>query len=162
VKRHPALVPLSHDHRQGLFLAQILRPGLPRYQGVPTTPSAKRTYALKWYTELLQPHIRAEETLLAPLVTGLHHDIDQLLEHLQEEHILLHQHAQSLSQVAEDQLEAALDSFGQLLESHIRTEERQLFQCIQAVADDALMAQLAQHIANYRRSTCLAPFVSNQ
>jgi iron-sulfur cluster repair protein YtfE (RIC family) len=155
VKRHPALIPLSHDHRQGLFLAQILKPGTPRYQGAPATPSAKRDYAMALYQQLLQPHMRAEEEQLAPLVAGLDSEIARLLDQLQAEHITLHQHFQALPQAAAATLEADLHALGQLLEGHIRTEERQLFQRIQTVADEALLAQIAERTADYRRATCI-------
>jgi hypothetical protein len=155
VKRHPALIPLSHDHRQGLFLAQILRPGLPRYPGMPATPPAKRAYALTLASELLEPHMHAEETLLEPLVAGRDAEIDALLAHLRAEHGTLREHMHALPHVAAAELEAALHTLGQALEAHIRTEERQLFQRIQALGDDALMEQLGERFAAYRRAVCL-------
>jgi hypothetical protein len=161
VKRHPALIPLSHDHRQGLFLAQILKPGVPRYPDVPATPPTKRTFALAHYTTLLQPHMQAEETLLAPLVAGRDAEIDRLLAALHAEHRTLHQHFQALPQVAAADLEAALHTLGQTLEAHIRIEERQLFQRIQAIADETLFAELAERLAIYRRTTaCQVSFPS--
>jgi hypothetical protein len=155
VKRHPALIPLSHDHRQGLFLAQILRPGPPRYAGMPATPPAKRTYALSLASELLEPHMEAEETLLEPLVVGRDAEIDALLARLRAEHITLREQIHALHHVAAAELEAALHGFGQAFEAHIRTEERQLFQRIQALADESLMEQIGERFAAYRRAVCL-------
>jgi iron-sulfur cluster repair protein YtfE (RIC family) len=155
VKRHPALIPLSHDHRQGLFLAQVVRPGPPRYQGVPSTPSTRRTYALKLADALLLPHMHAEETLLAPLVAGRDAEIDDLLARLQAEHRTLQQQIEALHHASTVELEAALHTFGQTLEGHIRTEERQLFQRIQAIADESLLAHLGERFAAYRRTVCL-------
>jgi iron-sulfur cluster repair protein YtfE (RIC family) len=155
VKRHPALIPLSHDHRQGLFLAQILRPGPPRYPGMPATPLTKQTYALSLSSELLEPHMHAEETLLEPLIVGRDAEIDALLARLRAEHVSLREQIQALPHVAAAELEAALHEFGQALEAHIRTEERQLFQRIQALDDEELMGQIGERFAAYRRAVCL-------
>jgi iron-sulfur cluster repair protein YtfE (RIC family) len=122
---------------------------------MPATPPAKQAYALSLASELLEPHMHAEETLLMPLLVGRDAEIDALLAHLRAEHRTLREQIRALSDVPGAELETALHSFGQALEAHIRTEERQLFQRIQALADDALLAQIGERFAAYRRAVCL-------
>lgn len=73
MKRHLGLVPISHEHRQILFVAQVLKHGVPRFREAPATTSAKLVYAREQRDVLLLPHQQREEALLFPcaLAAGL-------------------------------------------------------------------------------------------
>lgn len=162
MKRHASLIPLSHDHRQGLFLAQVIKRGVPRYPGVPTTPAGKRAYALAMFRTLLFPHFQAEQEVLAPLVCGLDEQLDGLLQ------ASLHEHDELASLVAalgplgdagdagdDEALADALHRLGTRLEAHIRTEERQLFQRIQAVVAEDVLHVIQKRLEKCQKAACV-------
>ena len=60
MKRHPALHTLSHDHHQGLILAQQLKKGAPQYKGMPSTLVGKKDYTLSFYNDELVQHFKAD------------------------------------------------------------------------------------------------------
>lgn len=155
MKRHPVLIPLSHDHRHSLFLAQVIKHGESRFPDVPTTPEAKRAYALREYERLLRGHFRVEEELLAPMVRGRDSEIDLLLDIVVQEHREIATLVESLHTPGPlPDLEERLHTLGVRLEQHIRMEERQLFQRIQAVADDDIMMNLGVALAGYQQTAC--------
>lgn len=141
MKRHPGLVPISHEHRQLLFAAQILKRGAPRFRDAPATAAAKLAFARRCAAELLVPHQQREEALLFPVAAdaGLGEMVGALLvDHQAIDAALAH-----LAGVETEapELEAQLDSLGQLLEAHVRAEERGLFPQLQAtLSDEALRA----------------------
>ncbi|NOK59499.1 MAG: hemerythrin domain-containing protein [Chloroflexi bacterium AL-W] len=133
MKRHPSLVPLSREHQRGLFLAQALKRGIPRFKDLPTTVDGKREYALSVYKALLQHHFHVEEIILFPAIRGRNIEIDTLINELLQEHQQMHTLFQTLHNTSD--LETLLHELGLLLESHIRKEERQLFERVQVVID---------------------------
>ena len=148
MKRHPSLIPLSREHQRGLFLAQALKRGLPRYKNLPTTNEGKREYALSVYKALLQSHFHAEETVLFPAISGYDTQIDSLINELREEHQQIHTIFQTIHTTFD--LETQLHELGMLLESHIRKEERQLFERVQVVIDEDKLHALEQNLAAYQ------------
>jgi hypothetical protein len=156
MKRHPALIPLSHDHRQGLFLAQILKPGVPRYAGAPATIPAKHAYLLQQHSALLHPHCQVETNILLPAVQGVDEELDALLAASRRDYAAIDAHIAHIAALPADwpELETPLHELGLLLEQHIRTQERQLFQRIQAVIDEPALAHLGQRLRSHHAATC--------
>ncbi|MEM8534654.1 MAG: hemerythrin domain-containing protein [Chloroflexota bacterium] len=148
MKRHPSLVPVSREHQRGLFLAQALKRGIPRYKNLPTTHEGKREYALSVYKALLQDHFHAEETILFPAIRGSDNEIDTLIDELLQEHQQMHTMFQTLPTTPD--LETQLHELGMLLEAHIRKEERQLFERVQVVIDEDQLHTLGQNLATYQ------------
>jgi iron-sulfur cluster repair protein YtfE (RIC family) len=147
MKRHSGLVPLSHDHRQILFTAQLLKRGVTRYKGAPASVPEKLAYARQAITSQILPHIEREEQLLFPTVVGCDSEVDALIITLQAEHRRI---AALCAVIADDQpdpalIEARLDELGVLLETHVRTEERRLFQRLQQVLPDATIIAIGEH-----------------
>ena len=136
--RHPSLVPLSHDHREALGLAFFLHNPAPPGRMTATTPAStpegRRARTLAFYDEHLRAHFRAEEDALFPalrtrhdLVTSLIHD-HRRFERLRD--------AVAVARGA-DGVDAALAAFADLLEAHVRREERELFAFFpEELADD--------------------------
>ena len=136
--RDPSLIPLSHQHQHGLALAVIID------RGLKADPSERKAEELsRKVTQLaeieLLGHFKVEEEVLFPAVRpflGSGGIIDELIaQHRQIEELL-----SRLTQAAAGGRLALLREFGLLLSSHIRTEERQLFEQIQQrlSADDLL------------------------
>ena len=132
MKRHPALVPLSRDHHHGLVQAKRLRAGAdgddPR--------SAARTFLLFFAQETVG-HFREEEELLFPLVADSEGARDPLARTLLE-----HQRIHALVRRLGEQVETGtpdaelMVELGELLEAHIRYEERQLFPLVERLVPD--------------------------
>jgi len=134
MKRHPALHPLSHDHHQGLILAQQLKKDAPQYKGMPSTLEGKKEYTLTFYKTELKKHFEDEEKILFPFVKSKNEDVDKLIKEIISEHRKMESLIKVLGET--DQLENVLDELGWLLEKHIRKEERVLFVEIEKVLSE--------------------------
>src|SRR6266852_3993835 len=103
--RHPSLVPLSHDHRAALGLAFFLHnpapPGRVTAMTPASTPERRRARLLAFYDTYLVSHFRAEEEALFPALRTRR----ALVASLCDDH----------------------RRFAELLEAHVRREERELF-----------------------------------
>jgi iron-sulfur cluster repair protein YtfE (RIC family) len=143
MKRSPALYSLSHDHHQGLILAQILKKGAPEYKGLPKTFEGKLAYLLTFYEQELITHFSEEEEILHPAVKGKNAELDELFGQIFSEHQQIHS---LIRKIKEKPDEEKLDEFGRLLESHIRKEERELFQLIQESMSDEELESLEQKL----------------
>jgi len=134
MKRHPALHPLSHDHHQGLILAQQLKKGAPQYKGMPSTLEEKKDYTISFYNNELIKHFKAEEEILFPFVKSKNEDVDNLIAEIILEHRKMEALVSELKETKD--LELVLDELGQLLEKHIRKEERELFVEIEKILSE--------------------------
>lgn len=121
LKRHPALVPLSHDHHQALLLIWKIRQGINR--GISNVRLSK--YILYFWEQDLLLHFHKEETILIMELPTT----DTLVQQMIEEHKRLRE---ALLAIKNNENEISLiNKFVHLLEEHIRFEERILFPHIQ-------------------------------
>ena len=148
MKRNPALYTLSHDHHQGLILAQQLKKGAPQYRGMPSTLDDKKDYTISFYkTELVQ-HFQDEEMILFPAAKNKNDELDRMIAEIIAEHRKMESLIKDLEKT--DQLENVLDELGWLLEKHIRKEERELFMEIEKVLTDEELKIVSESISNSR------------
>lgn len=145
MKRHHALYLLSHDHRQGLILAQLLKKGAPHYKGMPSTLNGKKAYAISFYNSELIKHFNDEEKSLFPFVEGKNQEIDKLISELIPEHRKIELCVKNLEDSPD--LEDLLDELGNLLEKHIRREERQLFVQIEEILEEKELSSIAEKLS---------------
>lgn len=142
LKRDPSLVPLSHDHHQGLLRAFFIRQALRTGSGLEHQAAVTREF---FRTDLV-PHFRAEEDVLFPLLAPLLGDEVSLIEELLAEH----REMEALTEALDGSTER-LAAYAELLDRHIRTEERRLFERYQdrvPVADrPAIEARLREALA---------------
>lgn len=137
MKRHRALVPLSHDHHRALVEARRLR----RAAGG-SDPEAAAAF-LRFFARESREHFREEEEALFPLVVGFPEAREPLARALLE-----HQRVRALAALLQRRLDGGGDvaesmrELGELLESHVRYEERLLFPLIERLLDDATLAGL--------------------
>jgi hypothetical protein len=134
-RRHPSLVPLSHDHRDALALAFRLHHPAPPGPVTPMTPaSTPRSRAddtLAFFAEHLAAHFRAEEEALFHFLRPRLADQPErlaLLDSLVADHRELEARRDAVATAAADALVPALAAFADLLETHVRREERELFE----------------------------------
>jgi len=133
MKRHSAIIPLSHDHHHALILAQALKKNAPKTGLGSKSPEEKVKAAVNSYNTELVPHFNHEEVLLFPLALGKDEELDKMINDIIEEHDKIRNTIETLS---EGNLEENLDAFGKLLENHVRTEERKLFPKIEEVVGE--------------------------
>jgi len=145
MKRHKGLYPLSHDHHQGLILAQILKKNAPKYKNLPDTIDGKVEYTINFYKVELVKHFRQEEEILFPVAKGKDKKIDLLIDEIISEHRKIESLVDSLK--SKNNYENVLDELGNLLELHIRKEERNLFPEIEKILSEKELEFLAAKLA---------------
>lgn len=148
-KRHPSLIPLSHDHHHGLVLAFRLREGLPRNRLPSDNPQEQAEDAVRFFHDNLTAHFRAEEEVLFPAIRTHVPYAATMLDTLTTEHGEMRAQVEFLSQASPDTatLQTRLKAFGDLLERHIRREERELFPLYEAHLPEAEAARVGKEIA---------------
>lgn len=130
-KRHPSLVPLSHDHHHGLALALRCRKHALGQLNPGDHESLEDCAAEvdRFLQAALLPHFEAEERVLFPALCG-HGPWDDIVRQLEKEHGVFRAHSPDRKPGITDHgtaLRKFLFDFGDLLERHIRLEERELF-----------------------------------
>ena len=150
MKRHPSLIPLSQDHQKGLLLAQLLKKNAPEYKGLPKDPIGKMNYAKEIYNNELDQHFKEEEEFVFPYLKGRSNEIDELVSEILSEHKILKKSILSLKEGIS--LIDKMDKIGYLLESHIRKEERDLFEKIPQVLSDGELELIKQRFDQTRPS----------
>lgn len=118
IKRSKNLVWLSRDHHDGLLIAWKIRQG--KRLGV--SNSRMQAFVVSAFEKELEPHFQEEENLLFIQLPN-----DALLRlKAEEEHAAIRKMIAACKLPA-DVVISDLDAFANLLEAHIRFEERVLF-----------------------------------
>lgn len=141
MKRGTALIQLSREHHTALVLAkQAQRQGLLLEEGQGASLEVvnfMQTLPSRFLAEL-EPHFQIEETLLLneleAFTSGTHtqetvEKAQQLAQRTRHEHHALRELTQRITQ----QDFSSLIPWGELLAAHVRFEERELFDFIEAV-----------------------------
>ncbi len=144
--RHPSLVPLSHDHREALGLAFFLHnpapPGRVTAMTPASTPASRRARLLNFYDQHLRTHFRAEEEVLFPALPAR-----TLIRTLVAEHRRFETLRDAIAAAADNAaIDASLVAFADLLEAHVRREERELFAFFPDGLADADVARIAEGV----------------
>jgi iron-sulfur cluster repair protein YtfE (RIC family) len=129
MKRNSALAHFSRDHHKALIISQVIRKNAPSYRGMPDAIEGKVSHVIRFFDEELADHFRKEETILFPFIKDMDSRIDSLVDELIVDHRSIESLVQQLKSNSE--AESLLDQLGSLMESHIRKEERILFQQLQ-------------------------------
>lgn len=135
LKRHHALRPLSRDHHHGLLLCWKIRTGIK----LGVEPMRIKDYADHLFQSHIQPHFVAEEQWLFPI---LGHDHELVKKALAEHRRLTRLFSES------ENVDISLSLIEEELESHIRFEERELFNTIQEVASPEQLAIVEGNLHN--------------
>ena len=151
MKRHPALIPLSRDHHDGLVQAVRLRRAAA--EGDASARLAAAGEFVEFFRDEERVHLRDEEEELFPLFLRHVPSEPALLREARVQHMQLEGFARKLGiAVAAGSVEReTLDAAGKLLDAHIRLEERQLFPLIEELVPDDELRRLG--LAN-RDVTC--------
>lgn len=139
MKRSRELRPLSSDHHQALLVAFQLKKGLAGHAeaaGAPKDLPGLLALARRLDEQILRMHVRAEEELLGRWITG-----DDMAR-LRAEHAEMSQHLEAARSAHANELRGHLSAFADLLERHIRWEERELFPYAEGHVDEATLATI--------------------
>lgn len=151
--RHPSLILLSHDHHHGLALALRCRKqalGQLKPMGVEGLKFRAAEFR-EFFTRNLTNHFRAEEEALFPLMQTAVPNSQIILRELLLEHQEIRKAIPKLQ--AEAGLGKIIFDLGDLLEGHIRKEERELFPLFEKHADRFDAEAVGEQIKNILQST---------
>lgn len=150
VKRSEYLQPLSRDHHHALLLCWKIKTGIKNG----TEAERIKTYAEWFYHKHLHPHFEAEEKYVFPVI-GSNND---LIKKALSDHRQLNEFFKS-----DSDLQNQLSLFADLLELHIRFEERILFNEIQEMATQSELKLILQSHSEYKFTDNLNdPFWENK
>jgi hemerythrin-like domain-containing protein len=144
-RRHDSLIPLSREHHYALMLCLRIRRGLLKHREDARWLQAKAADVGRFFEGDLVAHFQAEEEILFPAMRGLE-GAPALIEELLEEHRELERMMGRLRGGQGETLVGALQAFADLLEAHIRKEERQLFPLYERQAPAELARRVGQEI----------------
>ncbi len=138
IKRSEQLAPLSREHHDGLLYAWKIRQGLQNGASVNTM----REYSIWFWKHHIKPHFYQEEKILIPYMPADH----PLAQQLKSEHAHIRELILSLDQEADKRTFTILCD---LLDAHIRFEERQLFNYLEQTLTpeqlDSIHSNLEDH-----------------
>lgn len=148
MKRHVQLQPLSRQHHNGLLVALLVMKGLQRNAQPPVIAG----FILhNWHNELAE-HFQREEEVLIPAVEGKFLD-DKLTQQL------LHEHRQIRAIITKIQQEAytkeELNTFAELLEKHIRFEERMYFPLVEKLLTEEELITVGAQLHDEKQFNCI-------
>ncbi len=153
MRRHPALVPLSRQHHDGLALGVFIERGL-RGEADPAVAERLRRQALDLWELVLRGHFEVEETILFPAVRDAIPG-PQVVDELVREHAEIRTDFAALERTGNKHLPERLRTLRERLVRHIRTEERVLFESVQASVDEDELADLGRRISETLASVCV-------
>ncbi len=139
MKRTRELRPLSSEHHQALLVAFQLKKGLaghPEAAGAPKDLPGLLNLARTFHEQLFRTHARAEEELLGTCVTA------EALARLRAEHAELSRLLDAARAGRSSELRGHLAAFADLLDRHVRWEERDLFPYAEGHADGPTLARI--------------------
>ena len=140
MKRSAALAPLSRDHHQALDAALRLRGA-----DVAGLDEAVAHFARFW--DHGQAHFAIEERLILPALPSDDADWARGIERVARDHAAIRRLATALLAPGAAPEVATARSLGDLLNEHVRFEERNLFELLEQRLDPAELTALGESVA---------------
>jgi len=142
IKRSEQLAPLSREHHDGLLFAWKIRQGIENR----TSLEMMRKYTMWFWKHHIKPHFFQEEKILIPYMPAGHPLAARMLEE--------HDHIRELILGLDDEADKrTLEILCNLLNSHIRFEERELFAWLEESLTpeqrDTIFEQLEKHPVHF-------------
>jgi hemerythrin-like domain-containing protein len=149
MKRELNLQPLSRQHHNMLMAVLLLKKGLAKNADL----QVMRDFIVKVYDEDLAPHMLAEENFLMYTMRNYPALVPHCLR-MEAEHALLRELIEVLA-FPERATIAIIEKFHQLLEQHIRFEEREAFPLIETTLKTEELENLGNLFVNDKEKNCL-------
>lgn len=145
MKRHKSLETLSFEHHDALVIALRLKKGVSN--NIDLKPVAE--YALSVYKNHLRHHFEQEEaSLVEPLQNNP--EAATAIERMVDEHDRFAELAEFIESGKMD-LKELLREFAQLLDSHIRFEERVLFPLAEKLLPETKLEEISAYLHREHR-----------
>jgi hemerythrin-like domain-containing protein len=144
--RDPSLIPLSHQHHNGLALCVMTRRSLAADSSAQNVAKLARR-AIDRYELELSNHFEIEEQVLFPLCGEI-----ALISELVAEHRAMEGQISQMRTGASAEL---LEAFCELLSSHIRREEKELFEEIQRTLPREVLDRAGKEIDRRAVRICM-------
>ena len=146
MKRHKSLFSLSHDHQHGLALALKLKyPKKPLSSSGKEEISSLKSELADKYENVLRKHFHKEEQYLVPGFEENKLMKQMLMEHKKLEG-LYNKIVNDTEGWTPEQQREKLNLFGELLDLHIRFEERELFPMIEKLLSEEQLEELGRKL----------------
>lgn len=152
-RRHDSLVPLSRQHHYGLMLCLGIHKGLLQHKDDTVWLQAKAQDVREFFQLDLVSHFALEEEVLFPVMERMP-EAEELIKRLLQEHREIEKLVQEL--VQSSLLATNLRRLADLLEEHIRQEERLLFPLFQRHVSAEIVTKVEQAVAA-RIGTAMQP-----
>ncbi len=143
VKRSRQLKPLSSEHHQALLVAFQLKKSIAGHAesaGAPKDLPGLLSLTRRFEDSILKTHTRAEEELLG------RHLAEADMRRLVSEHAEMTRLLEMARAARPPEAKAALLAFADLLERHVRWEERELFVECEERLDEAALASVGTEL----------------
>ena len=141
-RRHDSLIPLSREHHYALVVCLHIRKELVKDPPDPSSLHNRAEMTARFFQSDLKIHFETEEHVLFPVMQGMPGSVDLVCE-VCAEHCELEHLAAALQRQGSEHLPASLSRFAELLETHIRKEERSLFPLFEKYAAPKIAEQVA-------------------
>ena len=139
MRRSRQLKPLSSEHHHALLVAFQLKQALaghPESAGAPKDLVGLAGLVRRFAVQVLSTHTRTEEDVLGSYLAPVD------LERLRAEHLQLARLVEATAARTPAEQRAALAAFAELLERHVRWEERELFPYAEGHVDADTLADI--------------------
>jgi iron-sulfur cluster repair protein YtfE (RIC family) len=144
-RRNESLIPLSREHHYGLLVCLRIHRGLESHQADLRWLSERAEKAVRFFESDLKTHFEVEEKFVFPAMSGIQ-EATSTIEDLVGEHRSLAKLVAELSEERGPKLAILLGKFAQVLEAHIRKEERILFPCYELNISSAKASQVKSQV----------------
>jgi hemerythrin-like domain-containing protein len=150
-KRHESLILLARDHHEALILALRLQQGTRALLRLWShDPRRQAEHITAFYDEHLKLHFEKEETVLFPVARASIPSTQSIIDDLIKEHRLMEHSISGFRSPVMGSLGSELQSFGQLLEHHVRTEDRTLFPLIESQAPQMVLDDIQTQLEHFQ------------
>lgn len=144
MKRSEMLTSLSHDHHQALRMSQVLRRCTRE-----NANEAREEFERFWAGH--KNHIRVEEEILLPKFAEYRGEDDPMIARLLEEHATASKLADEVFEAADPPVET-MHELAEVLHSHTRFEERELFLAIEEAVPEEEQTALMEALRHAETS----------
>ena len=152
--RDPALIPLSHQHQHALALCVFIQ----RARVGDRTPADVIAHwegeIARLFHDEMRFHFDAEERHLFPAAES-RPELAELVSELRRQHDVLR--TQALAASGHRLGNAGLSAFVMLLTTHVRLEERELFEKMQSLLPPAEIETIGKALGEYFRNSGMPP-----
>ena len=143
LKRSRELKPLSSEHHQALLVAFQIKKSLAGHAeaaGAPKDLAGLLSLARRYEDQVLKNHTRAEEDCLARYLS------EADARRLRQEHAEMARLLETARAAKPPEMRAALSAFADLMERHVRWEERELFPACEREIDAEALAHVGHEL----------------